>query len=240
MKMDKSFSNLPRLYTQSALAGGFETLLAAPQAHYLKNVLRREKGNLVRLFNGRDGEFAAEIRDLDRRGGLTVVKDQIRKQPAPGPQIHLIFAPVKKQRMDFLIEKSVELGATALHPVLTARTETRRLNGERIAAQIIEAAEQCERMHIPVLHPLTDLKEKISGWQGPAPVLWCRERTQAPSIGTYRFKDAAFLIGPEGGFDETEVAWLEKQPGIQAVSLGESVLRTETAAMVCLTSVIIS
>lgn len=232
--MASDFTKLPRLYIDRAFTANATINLETAQAHYLKNVLRLKPGDFVRLFNGHDGEWLAPVKAFEKTECIVTLKGKIREQPPKPMEMHLLFAPIKKDRMDFLIEKAVELGATDLHPVLTNRTEVRKINEERIKAQITEAAEQCERFEIPTLHPLSDLKPKVAGWNLKTPLLWCKERGESPHITTLREAAWAFLIGPEGGFDDPEFAFLEGQPQIRPLSLGETVLRCETAATMAL------
>lgn len=231
---------LPRLYTKEALT--LQTLipLEPGQAHYLYNVLRRKNGDEVRLFNGKDGEWLGNLEDLGKKSGVVRLSLQLLPQPAKNRAIHLLFAPVKKSRMDWLIEKAVELGTTDFHPVITQNTEVRKLNEERLTQQIFEAAEQCERFEIPALHPSQNLETILKTWPQDIPLLACLERYNAPLIhkaGTDNKKAVAFLIGPEGGFTMEEKNIISKQA--IAVSLGETILRSETAvvkALVLLTA----
>lgn len=197
--------------------------------------MRRAAGEHVRLFNGREGEWLCDIAALDKKGGQAVPAACLRAQPAPGCAVHLVFAPLKKARMDMLVEKAVELGASHLHPVLTRRTAVREVNEARLRAQIAEAAEQCERMDVPVLSPLIPLERLCASWAGPR-LLACVERSDAPPPGALLGKgaDAAFLVGPEGGFDEEERAFLADASAVSPISLGATVYRAETAALVCL------
>jgi 16S rRNA (uracil1498-N3)-methyltransferase len=227
------YGNLARIYTAVDLTPGAAVPLNESQAHYFRNVLRRDKGDFIRVFNGRDGEWRAEIIALGKKNGIAKLSEKIRDQPALRNEIHLLFAPIKKDRMFFLIEKSVELGVTHLHPVKTARTDSRMYNHDKSFIHVIEAAEQCERMDIPVLSPMVSLTEKIRVWRGP-PVLWCHERAGAEILPDLKGADCAFLIGPEGGFDETEAIFLSAQMNVKPVSLGESILRAETAAIFCI------
>ena len=237
MTMDLEVKKLPRLYVDSVLALHAPFTLDNAKAHYFRTVLRRQEGHLFRVFNGRDGEYLAEITALSKKDGEAIPQKKIQDQPSSARPLHLLFAPIKKQRMDFLIEKAVELGVTDLHPVITAHCEVRKINPERIQAQIIEAAEQCERMTIPILHDLCGLKEKLAGKLPPVPVLWCAERQDVPLLSRHTGKTQAFLIGPEGGFDDQEIQTLFKQPGITPVSLGNTLYRAETAALLCLAQV---
>ncbi|MGQ0527138.1 MAG: 16S rRNA (uracil(1498)-N(3))-methyltransferase [Alphaproteobacteria bacterium] len=223
----------PRLYVTQALQAGAAITLEKAQAHYLKNVMRMQAGASLRLFNGQHGEYRAEITDFAKNHAELELKEQNRPQPPARAARHLIFSPIKKHRMDFLVEKAVELGVTHLHPALMQRTELRKINEDRLHAQIIESAEQCERLDIPELLPLQLLPNIIGGWAGPE-ILWAAERTEAPHIKSIENK-SAFLIGPEGGFTPEEIEVLGRQKKIRAVSLSPDILRAETAALYCLT-----
>lgn len=231
MNKDETFK-LPRLYTTEALAAKTLIPLEAGQAHYLHNVLRRKEGDFIRLFNGKDGEWLGQLQDLNKKGGNAELTERLSAQPVLKRRVHLLFTPIKKHRMDWMIEKIVELGATDLHPVLTQNTEVRKINAERMEAQIFEATEQCERFVIPALHPLEALDKKLAAWPQDMKVLACLERHDAPHIhksGITRNDDVAFLIGPEGGFtaeEKTKIAEICKP-----VTLGNTVLRCETAAI---------
>lgn len=196
--------------------------------------MRLAPGGQVRAFNGRDGEWLGAIDDLGKKGGSVVLREQILKQPVGGRRVCLLFAPIRKQRLDFLIEKAVELGVTDLCPVITARTENRFLKSERMEAQIIEAAEQCERLTLPTLHAVQSLERVLRAWEGPD-IHAALERRDLPLLESAELgADCAFLIGPEGGFDEVEVALMCRLPCLKAISLGDAILRAETAALYCL------
>lgn len=223
-----------RLYLNEEFSAGREIALSDDHVHYLRNVLRLEAGLGLRVFNGRHGEWLAEINTLEKKRGTIILRECLRSQPQNVPRVRLIFAPIKKQRMDFLIEKAVELGATDFYPVLTGRTENRHLKAERLSAQIIEAVEQCERLDLPVLHPMDTLQNMLKAWDGPK-ILACVERMEAPVLSSAPVsKDCAFLIGPEGGFDSEEGEFLKNSAKVQAVGLGDTILRAETAALLCL------
>lgn len=232
--MNDQYSKLPRIYLNQDLEPESNLSLDEGPAHYFRSVLRRQDGDRFRVFNGRDGEWLAQLTKLGKRSALAKALECITEQPPQPPARHLIFAPIKKQRLNFLIEKAVELGVTDLHPVLTTRTTNRKINHERIEAQIIEAAEQCERMHVPRLHNLDNMKTVIKRWSGPKPVKACIERHEAKNIKGMKENKHAFLIGPEGGFDDDEVEFLSAEPNIDAISLGETVYRAETACILCL------
>lgn len=232
--MTLSLYKLARLYLNEEFTSGGEVPLSEDQVHYLRNVLRAESGLQVRVFNGRDGEWLAEIAALDKKRGAVRLREQIKVQRPQTMRVRLLFAPIRKQRLDVLIEKAVELGVTDLYPVLTARTENRVLKPDRIAAQIIEAAEQCERLDLPVLHPVSGLDDRLRRWDGPA-ILACVERRDLPALEPLKGgADCAFLIGPEGGFDSREVELLCGSPKVSPVGLGDTILRAETAALYCL------
>ena len=223
-----------RLYLNGEFFPGREIPLSDDHVHYLRTVLRLEAGAQLRVFNGRDGEWLAETGTLEKRRGTVFLRERLHPQPSDGPRIRVLFAPIKKQRMDFMIEKAVELGATDFYPILTVRTENRHLRPDRVIAQIIEAAEQCERLDLPVLHPSQSLQAVLKVWDGPT-MLACLERAEAPVLSSFPVaKDCAFLIGPEGGFDAQESEMLKNSAKVQAVSLGGTILRAETAVLFCL------
>lgn len=212
----------------ATLQVGDSIILSEEHAHYLKNVLRRQDGDSVRIFNGMDGEFLCHLRDLGKKSGLAHAAELIRAQPSPRAPVHLYFAPIKKNRLEWMIEKAVELGATDLHPVITQNTEVRDLNIPRTEQQIIEAAEQSESMTLPRLHPVVKLSALTAG-----PILACLERADAKPLATALpppGQPVSFLIGPEGGFTADEMKWINTQPHFTPVSLGENILRAETAA----------
>lgn len=231
---------LPRLYVDGELTPGENLVLTEGQSHYLRTVLRRGEGDRVRAFNGRDGEWLCAIDSRGRKQLGLKPLEKLRGQPETPAEIHLFFAPLKKSAMDWLVEKSVELGATHLHPVLTQNTEVRKINEPRLRQQIAEAAEQCERMDMPALSPLMPLDTALAAWNG-GKITVCLERVDAPrlvaSAGNAR---QAFLVGPEGGFTEKERAAFASSSAFSPVSLGDGILRAETAAIVCLSSLKIS
>jgi 16S rRNA (uracil1498-N3)-methyltransferase len=230
--MNSDLSKSPRLYVSADLSAGANVVLPDTQAHYLKNVMRAEAGSAVRLFNGRDGEWRGIIDTLDKKKAALALKAQTRAQSPARRQVHLLFAPIKKARMEWLIEKAVELGATDIHPVITNHTEVRDINAERTRAQIIEAAEQCERLDIPQLHDIMQLKSKLGAWAQNIPILVGLERADAPLLKNTLPETGplAFLIGPEGGFSTEEREYPGNLPFLKPVSLGPDILRAETAA----------
>jgi 16S rRNA (uracil1498-N3)-methyltransferase len=228
---EPALKKLPRLYVDRDLQPGQTLALPEAQAHYLRSVLRQVPGDAVRLFNGRDGEYKAVLDSVDKKSVTARCEILIRPQPEAAQPIHLLFAPIKKARLDFLIEKAVELGATHLHPIITQNTEVRTLNEDRLRLQIIEAAEQCERMDVPVLSPAQKLEDLPAFWSGET-ILACIERHDAPPLKSESAH--AILIGPEGGFTENETAFLGGLNFIRPVSLGPRILRSETAVCAAL------
>lgn len=213
---------------------------AAEQAHYLRHVLRRNAGDALRVFNGRDGEWLVTITHADKKTvGAKTVQQLIAQPPAPAP-VHLFCAPIKKARMDILIEKAVELGATHIHPVITQNTEVRQVNDDRLRAQIIEATEQCERLDVPALAAPLSLPQ-IADRAGSVTVFAAIERDpDAPLLAAAlaaHTGPCALLVGPEGGFTAGEKDMLRRQTGLKPVSLGPRTLRAETAALVMLAAV---
>lgn len=242
--MSEDFFKLPRLFIEAPLGEGDDLTLSADQAHYFKTVLRRQDGDQIRLFNGRDGEWLCALRDLGKKEGWAVVLRQIKPQPQNPPRVHLFFAPIKKSRLDWLIEKAVELGATDLHPVMTQNTEIRDVNDKRLTQQIFEAAEQCERLDRPMLHPVIKV-QAITGHLPPGVTFFaCLERGETQALNRLLQdvplnRDVAVLIGPEGGFTAAEASWIMDQDGWQAASLGPRILRCETAVCVALTAIML-
>lgn len=217
---------LPRLFTTQHLENNRLIELEQAQAHYLGTVMRKKEGDIVRFFDGKNGEWLGVVSQATKKQMIVKITEQILGQPDAGPGLHLFFAPIKKQRQDWMIEKAVELGVTDLHPVLTQNTEVRKVNESRLKQQIHEAAEQCERFTIPILHPLQKLSDCLDQ---SFPLLACLERFDAVPLQPQAHKDIGIVIGPEGGFTQHEKQQIAKQA--QAVSLGDTVLRCETAAV---------
>lgn len=193
--------------------------------------MRRQDEDSLRIFNGHDGEWLASLQNLKKKSGEALILKQIKDQPQTTTQTHLFFAPIKKNRMDILIEKSVELGIDHLTPIITAHTQNTKINLERARAQIIEAAEQCERLDVPTLHApckLNDLRYDGALYVG-------LERTAAPPLQSMTLEsEIAFLIGPEGGLSDEEIKSVSDKPNTKPFSLGARIYRAETAAILCL------
>lgn len=229
--MSELFHNLPRIYYPLTLSESQPVVLPENQSHYLKNVLRREVGHIIRIFNPVCGEWIGKIEGIEKKFITLKIEKQIRAPSVPSSEIHLVFSPLKKDRNDMLIEKAVELGVTHFHPILFARTIIRDLKPDRINAQIIEAAEQCERLFIPTLAHLIDFKKFFAEWDTAIPLLAAIERTNSQplskiSLTTQKF---ALCIGPEGGFTPDEINLISSKNFATPVSLGDNILRAETA-----------
>ncbi len=221
-----------RLFVDSELALDVELGTNALQAHYLTSVMRRTVGDLVTLFNGRDGEWLARIRATRRDQVRLVAESQLRAQ-ANRPPMALAFAPLKRDATDLVVGKATELGATSIHPVITAHSNTQRVNLERYRAITIEAAEQCERLDLPTLHAPVPLVQFLYQWDSAKNLLLCAERSNVPKITELRLASpaAGLIVGPEGGFASTELELMRRYTFLNLVSLGPLVLRAETAAI---------
>ena len=225
---------LVRLFVASPLAKNAAVELGDGQAHYLKNVMRLKEGDVVALFNGSDGEFRARVESFGKRAAHLRAERQLRAQQTES-DLWLVFAPIKRARIDYLIEKATELGASALVPVITRHTHVERLNLERLRAHAIEAAEQSERLTVPRIDAPRALDDILASWQASRRIMLCDESgTAAPAAAVLARQSAAawaVLIGPEGGFAETELDALRKLPFVSPVSLGPRILRADTAAL---------
>jgi 16S rRNA (uracil1498-N3)-methyltransferase len=220
------------------LAAGQPIVLAPAQAHRLRNVLRLVPGDAVAAFNERDGEWLCELAEIGQRGARVAVRRQLRA-PEPEPDLWLLFAPIKRARLDWLIEKATELGAAALVPVWTQRTQPERLNRDRLRALAIAAAEQCERLSVPDIAIPEALDRVLAAWPAGRLLVLCDETGSGMPIaaalaGLPPDAQAAVLVGPEGGFTDRELDALGKLPIVRRVGLGPRVLRAETAAVAAL------
>lgn len=220
-------TSVPRLFTQAALpAPGADVALAEPQAHYLGTVMRRRVGDAVLLFNGRDGEWRGRLTALSRGRGTVTLDARSRPQAdEPGPW--LLFAPVKRDATDLIVRMATELGAEAILPVLTERSNTTRVNEDRLLAIAIEAAEQSERLGVPTLHPPRRLFDVLADWPPTRTLFAAIERSGAPP--PCPDGPAALLVGPEGGFAPHELDGLRRSAMVRPVGLGPLVLRAESA-----------
>lgn len=226
-----------RLFVDEALAADRELLLSGKPAHYLMHVMRRAVGDLLHLFNGRDGEWRGCLIAAGRNDCRVQVQTLSRPQQAePGPW--LAFAPLKKDAQDTLVAQATELGIERLLPVLTCHTSVGRVNGERLRAQVIEAAEQCGRLTIPSVGQPLSLPELLAEWPVERSLLFADERGGGSPMTEVAKHDqratAGVLIGPEGGFSEDEAALILAHPSVSGIDLGPRILRAETAAVAAL------
>jgi len=226
-----------RLFVEGPLGPHMRVTPSPEQAHYLLHVMRAKPGERVSLFNGRDGEWRAEIAEVAKRNCTLVCETQTAPQ-TQAPDIWLVFAPVKKTPADYLTQKATELGVRALQPVFTRRTIVTRVNLERLRANAIEAAEQSDRTDVPETREPLPLEKLLARWPAERKLLFCDEAGDAPSIAD-ALKDVrggpwAVLTGPEGGFDPKERELIRAMPSVVPVTLGTRILRADTAALAAL------
>ncbi len=227
-----------RLFVDAQLGAKLAVVLNRGQSHYLVSVMRARIGDRVALFNGQDGEWVSEVAEATKRQVTLRVLDQIKKQQ-PEPDLWLAFAPIKKARLDFIAQKATELGVSHMVPVMTRRTIVDRVKTERMAANAIEAAEQCERMNVPTVGEPIKLDKLLRQWPTERKIMFCDEdlsgiaaHTALAAVGDKPSAAPwAILIGPEGGFDEVERDLIRNHPNCMTVSLGPRILRADTAAM---------
>src|SRR6516162_8531637 len=227
----------PRLHVKPGLALGGSVELETGQAHYLRSVLRLGRGAAVAGFNAADGEWLCRIAEVGKDRVSLTVEHRLRA-PEPNADLWLLFAPIKRGRLDWLVEKATELGASALLPVWTARTQSERLNLGRLRAHAVEAAEQSERLSVPELHPPEALDLVLAAWPAGRLLVVCDESGTGEPIDDAATRlvpgPMALFIGPEGGFDQTELDGLDKLSFVTRIGLGPRVLRAETAALAAL------
>jgi 16S rRNA (uracil1498-N3)-methyltransferase len=233
----------PRLYVAAPLGAGATVTPDSSQAHYLRNVLRLKGGDRVLLFNGKDGEWRANISEAGRRQLTLEVEERTRAQTTPC-DLHYYFAPLKHERLDYLVQKAVELGASRLIPVMTRHVQVARVNLARMRANAIEAAEQCGILNLAeIADPLT-FGQMIAARDKARLLVFCDEDAElkdpVAALAGHRKSLAeplAVLIGPEGGFSEEERGVLLKSPNVLRLALGPRILRADTAAVAALTLV---
>lgn len=227
-----------RLYVPHDLAADRQIAIDGNPAHYLIHVMRCAPGDEVAAFNGRDGEWRAVIAAIGKRDCELRPAECLRPQ-ADGPDLWLLFAPVKRAGTDFLVQKATELGVAVLQPVQTRRTVAERVNLDRFRATAIEAAEQSGRLTVPAVREMAPLSDLLDAWPAGRRLLFCDEGGAAPSavatLAGAPAGDWAVLVGPEGGFEAGERDRLRGEAFVAPVSLGPRILRAETAALVALT-----
>ena len=228
-----------RLFVDTALAATAEITLAAEQGHYLVNVLRLKPGDPVRLFNGSDGEWLSYLATSSKKR-VTVRCEKKLAEATPPPDIDFVFAPLKQARLDYGVQKAVELGARRLRPVITERTIVDKVNLERMRANAIEAAEQCNLVHVPEVMAPEAFGHILETWDPSRALIYCDETaaTADPLAALKLVKlPAAVLVGPEGGFTAAEKALITSLPFVTGIALGPRILRADTAAVAAMTLV---
>jgi 16S rRNA (uracil1498-N3)-methyltransferase len=227
----------PRLFVRANLAPGASFEAEPAQANYLVNVLRLRAGDGLLVFNGRDGEWRATVEPSGRRGCRLAIVERTRAQ-TPLPDLHYFFAPLKQARLDYMVQKAVEMGAGRLSPVITAFTQVARVNRRRMEANVVEAAEQCGVLALPLVDDPVPLAALIADWDAGRRLIFCDEAAPVASPATALARLApgptAVLIGPEGGFSPEERAALLALPEVTALSLGPRIMRADTAAVAAL------
>lgn len=233
--------NAQRLFVAADLAAQSQVELSREQANYLLNVLRLRDGDAIHVFNGRHGEWSARLATRSRRDALLEVMELIRPQEPPC-DLHYLFAPLKHARLDYMVQKAVEMGASRLCPVVTRRTQATRVNTERMRANVIEAAEQCGVLTPPDVTEPVRLEAMIADWPSNRRLVFCDEDAP-PGDPVAALRSAcegdttpalAVLVGPEGGFDPAERRFLLALPAAIPISLGPRILRADTAAVAAL------
>lgn len=227
-----------RLFVRDELAPGAEFALTAEAANYLLNVLRMREGAAIHVFNGRDGEFRATLFDVSRRAARLRIAQRLRAQPERA-DLDYCFAPLKQARLDYMAQKATEMGAGRLIPVITHRTQVRRINPARLESNVIEAAEQCGVLAVPEVAAAIELPDFLARLPAERLLVFCDERAALANpmdalADRVVHNGVSVLIGPEGGFDDAERAALGRLPNVVRLSLGPRVLRADTAAVAAL------
>lgn len=228
---------MQRLFVGDALAAGQPVEAAKEHFHYLANVLRMAEGDAVLLFNGRDGEWHAELSFPTRKRMLLTPRERTRPQPAPS-DLHYLFAPLKTGRLDYLVQKAVEMGAGRLQPVMTQHVQGKITSIERLQANAVEAAEQCGILAVPDVAAPKKLEDLLSDWPQDRRIIFCDEghgsQNPLPALQGITERKLALLVGPEGGFSDEERTLLRNLDFVTAIPLGPRILRADTAAVAAL------
>ncbi len=236
--MDRYDFTAPRLFVEETLSAGASFALDKMQANYLANVLRLRPGAMIAVFNGRDGEWLVRLEGSNKRRPVLRVEQILRPQTPPA-RLCYMFAPIKRARLDYMVQKAVEMGAGILQPVITDHTQMRQTTVKRMRANAIEAAEQCGILSIPQTLEAVDLQTAVEGLLDNQRLFFCDEHAKTgPTPDQWRQLRSAtpvLLVGPEGGFSRREREMLLELPEkVTAISLGPRVLRADTAAVAAL------
>jgi len=224
-----------RLYLEEPLGEGQSVSLTREQAHYLFGVMRLAPGDGLAVFDGVSGEYAATVKEAGKRGGVLHIAERTAPLALP-PDLWLLFAPIKKERTDFIVEKAAEMGVRRVLPVATEFTNAGRVNRARLQAHAVEAAEQCGGTFVPEVGELRPLGRVLDDWPRERRLMFCDEALAGgPADLPENRGPWAVLVGPEGGFSEAERARLHAAPFAHCVSLGPRILRADTAAVAALT-----
>jgi 16S rRNA (uracil1498-N3)-methyltransferase len=236
--MTEQKSAVPRIFVAASLAAGGEHPLGRAQGHYLADVMRLKPGDPVRVFNAADGEWLAYV--VAAKKTVTIRCERHLAAATPPPDIDYVFAPLKHLRLDYIVQKATELGVRRLKPVFTRRTIATRVNVERMRANAIEAAEQCNLVYVPEVYEPEPLDRLLSEWENGRAAVYCDESAPVANplaaLGSLHLP-LAVIVGPEGGFTPEEQKHLQNQPFVTAISLGPRTLRADTAAMAALSLV---
>jgi 16S rRNA (uracil1498-N3)-methyltransferase len=228
---------MQRLFVPQDLAQGIAVEASPEQSHYLIHVLRMAEGAELLLFNGRDGEWLARVAAKTKKAVRLESVEKTRPQPA-SPDLLYCFAPLKQGRLDYLVQKAVEMGAGVLQPVITQHTQVTKFGTERLAANAVEAAEQCGILAIPEVREPVKFEKLLAGWEKDRRLIFCDESAQTnnplPALQGIAGKKLALLVGPEGGFSDDERKMLRALPFVTAIPLGPRILRADTAAVAAL------
>jgi 16S rRNA (uracil1498-N3)-methyltransferase len=225
-----------RLYVEHPLGAGQSVPLDRDQAHYLFGVMRQAVGAQILLFNGTDGEWRAEVVKAGKRAGILLCQEQTKPLQMP-PDLWLIFAPIKKARTDFIVEKAAEMGAARIMPVQTEFTNSDRIRQDRLQAHAVEAAEQCGGTYVPEVSDIVKFDKLLSNWPEERQLMFCDEAEvgSAKRLGAAQSGPWAIIIGPEGGFSASERERLHAHPQTHVVALGPRILRADTAVVAAMT-----
>lgn len=229
--------HLQRLFVADDLAQGITFDADKSQSHYLAHVLRKSEGAELLVFNGRDGEWLARISAVTKKAVRLSVEAQTRPQ-TPAADLVYAFAPLKVGRLDYLVQKAVEMGAGLLQPVLTQHTQMHRVSVEKLEANVIEAAEQCGVLAVPPVAQPLKLEALLTAWESDRRLIFCDESaaTNNPmtALQSISERKLGLLVGPEGGFSDDERKMLRALPFVTAIPLGPRILRADTAAVAAL------